>query len=68
MKLIIDIPDETYTDIKDIIDNRGSCEVFDEIEWAIADGIPLEDIEKRTNRFLGYVMAVIELEKIAGDE
>ena len=37
-------------------------------EIDIYKGVTLEDIEKRTNRFLGYVMAVIELEKIAGDE
>lgn len=37
-------------------------------EIDIHKGVTLEDIEKRTNRFLGYAMAVIELEKITGDE
>ena len=40
--------------------------ILNEID--IYKGVKQEDIEKHTNRFLGYAMAVIELEKITGDE
>ena len=50
MKLIIDIDEETYKNVKNFYDNLGECEVIGEYECAIAEGIPLEAIKTDVHR------------------
>ena len=43
MKIIIDIDEGTYKNVKNFYDNLGEYEVIGEYECAIAEGIPLEE-------------------------
>lgn len=51
MKLIIDIDDKTYKDVKQFYDNISEYECIGEYELAIAEGTPLskflEELERK---------------------
>ena len=59
MKLIIDIDDKTYKDVKQFYDKMSEHECIGEYELAIAEGIPLEEELKKIKQ---------EIHKLAFDD
>ena len=57
MKLIIDIYDKTYEDVKNFYDNLGEFEVIGEYEYAIANGVPLPK-KPHTNEYPLFTVAI----------
>ena len=64
MKLIVDIDEKTYKDIKQFYDNMSEYECIGKYELAIAEGIPLENIKADIEEEKAYAYADFERYKV----